>query len=277
KPVRFLGAGFYGFGGDVLVELDDLQSHLSLFSNSGARIIGSLDQISELGSQCPRRRWTHQSRSRGPDPRPANFAEIGSVPLGQGPLVVVLRNIGARGYAEMKIELTHEIKQVTVAVDESWKNRFPFDVDDAALFQLIDHRSVDKTLRFRQRRFVLKLGFNQKLDGFQGRTRDLLNGRCVVLPRPLQKLIVGDLAVFAQNPFAEFLIRAITVHAANEPAHKAHRRIALLREKRLGCDNGPVDVLKAEVGKLYQLSHAEFCRFRIKRVTQRHDLDSAAL
>src|SRR5207237_7122588 len=34
EPVGFLGAGFYGFGGDVLVELDDLQSHLSLFSNS---------------------------------------------------------------------------------------------------------------------------------------------------------------------------------------------------------------------------------------------------
>src|SRR5437773_7949839 len=135
EPVGFLGAGFYGFGGDVLVELDDLQSHLSLFSNSGACIIRSLDQISELGSQCPRRRWTHQSRSRGPDPRPANFAEIGSVPLGQGPLVVVLRNIGARGYAEMKIELTHEIEQVTVAVDESWKNCFLFDLDDPSAFR----------------------------------------------------------------------------------------------------------------------------------------------
>ena len=46
----------------------------------------------------------------------------------------------------MKIELTHEIKQVTVAVDESWKNRFPFDIDDPAPFRNCDFAALSDGL-----------------------------------------------------------------------------------------------------------------------------------
>src|SRR4029450_10441762 len=70
---------------------------------------------------------------RRPNARAADFAEIGSIALGQSPFVVVLRDVGAGCDTEVKVNLAHEIEQVTMAVDQTRENRFAFRVDDTGI------------------------------------------------------------------------------------------------------------------------------------------------
>src|SRR5262249_48838002 len=132
EPVGFLRTGFDRLGGDVLVEFDDLNAGRFLLLDNSPRLVGSFEQITALRAQRPRRRRSDQPRSRRPDARAADLAEIGSVSLGHSPLIVVLRDVRTGGYAEMQVELADKVEQMAVTVDEARKNRLAFDVDSAA-------------------------------------------------------------------------------------------------------------------------------------------------
>src|SRR5215831_16580455 len=150
-------------------------------------------------------------------------------------------------------------------------------IDETAALELVYQGGVHKTLRLRQRSFVFELVLDHKLNSLHGRTRNLLQGRRIVLPGSFQQFIVGNLAVFPQNTLAVFLVGSITVHATNESAHKPHSGIALLSRKRSHGDHGAVHILEAKIGKFHQLAHPQLCRLRIKRVTQSRDLDRPIL
>ena len=132
ESVGFLRARFDRLGRDVLVEFDDLDARCLFLSDDRARIFGTLDQVTALGAQRPRGRRSDQPRSGGPNARAADLTEIGPVLLGQCPLVVVLRDVRTGGDAEMEVELTDEIEQMAMAVDEARQNRLAFHVDDSA-------------------------------------------------------------------------------------------------------------------------------------------------
>ena len=103
------------------------------FRTAATRVFRSFDQVAALAAQRPSRRRADQARARRPDARAADFTEIGSISLGQSPFVIVLRDVGTSGDAEMKVNLAHEIEQVAVAVDQARKNRFAFHVDDTGI------------------------------------------------------------------------------------------------------------------------------------------------
>ena len=85
------------------------------------------------------------------------------------------------------------------------------------------------------------------------------------------------LPYLARTRFAELFVRSIPVHAAHKSAHEAHRRVALLGHIGSRGNHAAVDVLEAEVGKSYQLAHAELEGRQIERVTHGHDLNGSAL
>src|SRR6266511_4094437 len=129
----FLGPGFNRFGGDVLVEFDDLDARLFLFAHYLPGFFRRFDQIAALTAESPSGRRTNQTRARRPDARTANFAEVCALSLRERPFIVILGNIGTGGNPKMKINLSDEVEQVTVAIDQPRKNRFAFDVNDASI------------------------------------------------------------------------------------------------------------------------------------------------
>src|SRR6266508_4608213 len=129
----FLGPGFNRFGGDVLVEFDDLDARLFLFAHYLPGFFRRFDQIAALTAESPSGRRTNQTRARRPDARTANFSEVCALSLRERPFIVILGNIGTGGNPKMKINLADEVEQVTVAVDQAGKNGFAFDVDDASV------------------------------------------------------------------------------------------------------------------------------------------------
>lgn len=56
------------------------------------------------------------------------------------------------------------------------------EIDEAAAFELIHKRGVDKTLRLRQRRFVFELVIDHELNSFHRRTRNPFQSRFIILP-----------------------------------------------------------------------------------------------
>src|SRR3990167_604529 len=158
------------------------------------------------------------------------------------------------------------------------KKSLPVDrVDEAALFQLIDDRVIDKTLRPGQRALVLELGLDKKLQPFDRGTGNSLQDRRILPPGPFQELLVRDLAVLREHPLAEFLVRLVAVHAADERLRKPQRGVALPGYERARGDDPSGDVLEAKVGDLDQLLEAELGGAEIERKGHSQEMHRARL
>src|SRR5262245_40811973 len=82
-------------------------------------------------------------------------------------------------------------------------------IDETAALELVYQGGVHKTLRLRQRSFVFELVLDHKLNSLHGRTRNLLQGRRIVLPGSFQQFIVGNIAVFPQQKLDVLFVGSI--------------------------------------------------------------------
>jgi hypothetical protein len=135
QPMGLIDGDFEQVQGKKLIDLENLTAEFLFASHRFAHFIwrrdddvitdGSRAEGIVAGADAADRPARH------PNPRPANFAQLGTLFLRPGPRAVLIDlDIGAGGDAQMEIKLSMEIFQVAVPIDEARQDGLTFDFDD---------------------------------------------------------------------------------------------------------------------------------------------------
>src|SRR5262244_734098 len=106
-----------------LVDLEDLATEFLFASNRLAHLFRRCDDDVVTGgsrTKCIVPRANAADRpARHPNPRPVNLAQVGTLFLRQGPRAILVEfDVGAGRNSQVEIELSVEIFQVAMAIDE---------------------------------------------------------------------------------------------------------------------------------------------------------------
>src|ERR687891_466909 len=130
--------GIHQIHGKKLIDLEDVAAEVLFPPHRSAHFFGGCDD--DVVAGCARAEGivpgadAADRPARHPDPRPANFTEIGALFLRQGPRPVLIElNRGAGRDPQMEIKLSMEILQMAMTIDEARQNRLAFYVHDLSV------------------------------------------------------------------------------------------------------------------------------------------------